>query len=413
MRDSTKWLIYKIIVFYCFLSSARTSLTLGDNPYIDMILGIISIMILPKSYITIRPTRKVAAIFLALAAAYTMIQSSIIGCFAQIFMVFIPCQLIFLKAKYQIELFNWLSKWFAILLIASFIWWILWMIGISLPHTTEQLDWEYDDEGFILENYFLFRRRISIDISTIVDSMFRFNGFFLEPGHVGTITTFFLFANKYNFKDWRNKIFILIIIASLSAAAYALTFFGYCLFRFTENKTKIIVAIIGVAIIGIIIITYNGGDNYVNDILLAKYTRDSGIVEGRFSEHTQQLWNQLLSDGRIIFGVGANVDVAQSAGYKVFLIMNGLFGSSLTIISYWLILQTNRSKLGFFLFVLILISFLQRAYCFWDAFLDPFILGTAILRQRKISLSKRLNKKEPKIGSHPIHINSLYPSTEM
>lgn len=381
MTEARHWFTFKIIVLYCFLSSARACMTLGDNPYIDLILSVIALIVVPKNYFIHTPQRVYASFLLAIAAMYTMLGSTITGYLAQFAMVFIPVQLIFLKKKDQINLFEWLSKWYAILLCASFTWWLLWLIGVPLPHTEAKLAWQHDDWGFIQQNYFLFRHSIALNPYRLTETFFRFNGFFLEPGHLGTITSIFLFVNKYDFRKWTNIVFIVIIVLSLSSAAYALTIIGYCFYRYTIDRWKAIFPIIFI-VGGILIVSQilNNGDNVINEFIIGKFTREQGAIEGRFSEQTKALWNQAIFDGSIYFGMGAGAQLKESAGYKVFLLMNGIFGAFLTLIAYWKIQRINYSQLGKYLFLLMIISFLQRTYCFWDAFLDPYILGMPILQ---------------------------------
>lgn len=380
MTESRSWQVYKILMLYGFLSSARACMTLGDNPYIDLVLSVIAFAIVPKQYFIHTPQRTYAAFFLAIAAMYTMLGGAIAGYFAQFAMIMLPLQLIFLKEEYQVELFQWLAKWFAILLCASLFLWLLWLIGVPLPHTEVKLVWQHDDWGFIHKNYFLFQNHIALNPYRLQETVFRFNGFFLEPGHMGTVTSIFLFVNKYDFKKWTSIIFIVIIALSLSSAAYALTIIGYCFYRYTVDRWKVVLPIIGLFAALLLVGQINGGDNIINDIIVGKFTREQGAIEGRFSEQTKLLWDQAVNDGSVFFGKGAGAQLKESAGYKVFIIMNGIFGAILTLIGYWRVQRINQSQLGLCLFVLMVVSFLQRTYCFWDAFLDPYILGTAYLK---------------------------------
>lgn len=352
-------------------------MTLGDNPYIDLVLSVIALAVVPKNYFIHTPQRTYAAFFLAIAVMYTMVGATIAGYFAQFAMIFLPLQLIFLKGEYQVELYQWLSKWFALLLSASLVWWLLWLIGIPLPHTDVKLVWQHDDWGFIHQNFFLFQNHIALNPYRLTETIFRFNGFFLEPGHLGTVTSVFLFVNKYDFKKWTNIVFIIIIALSLSSAAYALTIIGYCFYRYTVDRWKVVLPIVGFSASLFLVSQLNGGENVVNDVIVGKFTREQGAIEGRFSTQTKELWEQAVADGSIIFGKGASAQLKESAGYKVFMLMNGIFGAILTLLGYWLVQRINQSRLGLCLFILMVISFLQRTYCFWDAFLDPYILGTA------------------------------------
>lgn len=378
MEKSKGWLIYEIIVFYCFLSSANATMTLGANAYIELCLSAISLIVIPRDSFIHTPNRVFAAFFLAVAAMYTMKDSTISGIIAQFALVFIPLQLIFLKKEFQIRLFNICSNWFAILLSVSVIWWLLWIVGIPLPHISEELPWENNDYGFINENYILFRNVIDLNPYIATTSFHRFCGFFLEPGHIGTVCSIFLYTNKFDLNRWRNRIFLIVIILSFSAAAYVLTIIGYCFYRFTIDRWKVVLPILLIGL-GIYLVSwFNAGENELNNIVLSKFTRDSGAIEGRFSLETQYIWDEVVNSNDIYFGRGA-IELHQSAGYKVFLIMNGLLGALLVLVAYWIIQSINYTKLGSMLFLLMVISFLQRVYCFWDAFLDPYILGTAYI----------------------------------
>lgn len=147
----------------------------------------------------------------------------------------------------------------------------------------------------------------------------------------------------------------------------------------------IILALIGIAVIR----SYNGGDNAINEYIFGKITREQGAVEGRFSKQTQLVWDKAVASGDILLGLGT-IQLKDSAGYKVYLIMNGIFGAFLTIMAYWFILRSNYSKLGFCMLAVLIISFLQRTYPFWDAFLDPYILGTTYLQFSQNIYDKRI-----------------------
>lgn len=392
---SKNWLIYKFVVFYCFLSSARACMTLGDNQWVDMALSLVGFVLMqPQCSYQITFPKIWASLFLCFAAMYTMHGGNITGYFAQLCMVLIPIQIIFLKQEYQLNLFETLSKWYAILLVASVIWWTLWLLGVSLPNVTQKLSWQINDYGYLNQNYFLFRNEVNLSPYITPVDLYRFNGFFLEPGHTGTITSLFLFANRFDFKKKTNIVYLIIIIITFSAATYVLTILGYFLYKFSNRPSKIVLPLI-LVILGVAVISsYNGGDNIINEYIIGKITREQGAVEGRFSNQTQLIWDKVLANGDLFFGLGT-IQLVGSAGYKVFLIMNGLLGAFLTIMAYWFILRSNYSKLGLCMFAVLIISFLQRTYPFWDAFLDPYILGTAYLQFNQSIYDQRFETQNP------------------
>lgn len=385
-------------MFYAFLSSAHACMTMGENPYIDMVLSLVAIFIVPASSYRVSHIKMYASAMLIAAAAWTMHGSpALTAYFAQSFMVLMPVQLMLLNHDRQLRLFDTLSKWYSILLFISIVWWLLYLIGVPLPHISSEHAWQYNDYGFRLDNYFLFRVDTNLSPWAPAIDYYRYNGFFLEPGHIGTITAFFLFANKFELKRRRNQIFLVTILLSMSAAALMLLLLGYILYRFQQKRTTIIIAAIWLAVAILIIVNYNGGDNMFNNLIVEKLMRRNGAIEGRFAEWTLQLYDKTVRHGNIFWGLGGeslNL-MTQSAGYKVFLVQNGIFGMTLTIIAYWLIERTCPSRLALMMFVLYIISFLQRTYCFWDAFLDPYILGIHYLTTTTNAVKTKIRATQP------------------
>ena len=66
---------------------------------------------------------------------------------------------------------------------------------------------------------------------------FRFYSMFDEPGVVGTLGTFLLFANRYDFRKWYNIVMILSCLLTFSLAGYILTFIGLIYFMVTHRKS--------------------------------------------------------------------------------------------------------------------------------------------------------------------------------
>ncbi|MDE7397613.1 MAG: hypothetical protein K2M98_07800, partial [Muribaculum sp.] len=227
---------------------------------------------------------------------------------------------------------------------------------------------------------------------------------------MGTITSFFLYANRYDLKQRRNLVYIVAIVLSMSAAAFLLVLIGYMIMRFNKRKTLVIVTVVWFSLLLLVASVYNGGDNIINELIIGKFTRDSGALGGRIAEWTAQLWDKSVRHGEIIFGLGADAlkQMTQSSGYKVYILQNGLVGVVLTVLAYWLIQRTCVSRLGKLMFLLYLLSFLQRTYCFWDAFLDPFILGIAYL---KFTTPKGVVKKTTSMPSNSGNLNATRTET--
>lgn len=373
-----RWFLIELIIFYCVLSSARAVCTFGQNTYIDAALSLIVFFYFNSNNL-FRFTAQtiVASLLLIIAVVWTMRGGVWYASFGEILMVFIPLMLINLKTHKQIELLFFISKALAIVLLISFIAWFASFWGLNLPHSTEYIDIDYT-YGAISENYFLYRNTISLSASgaEIIQDVFRFNGIFLEPGHTGTIVAFFLIANKYDLSKWYNKILLGILLATLSAAAYVLALFGYVfMVAIEKNNIKMLLYFLLIILAINFVVTYNEGNNVINEYIIEKILGSDRGLQNRFTDDVSIAYNYMWSNGEYLFGVSKSVNVSHSAGYKVFMLQQGLLGMFLVVVAYFFIQKAFATKLGFCFFIIVIVSFLQRVYFSWDAFLDPYILG--------------------------------------
>lgn len=386
------WLAVKLIIFALLLSSARACIVPLNNLYYELFLTIICFLYMNSRNMFMWKIQAVsAAILLCILSMYTMHGASVLSAYVGMFVsVLMPVLLLGLKDGVKIELFDDFSNWMAILLVFSMVFWGLYLLGVPLPHSSQTLDVEGSERYLIVDNYFFFRT--SVYSNQILFEFPRFNGFFLEPGHMGTILAFFLYANGYDLKKKRNIVFIVAILITLSAAAYTITIIGYVFYKAASGSLKNTVrALLLVGILVLVALLYNGGDNVVNDLILGKLTREEGALDGRVTYKTKLLYDKLWSSGDYLWGLGY-VHLVNSAGFKVFFVMNGIVGVILTILSYFKIYKTAISKFTLYMFFLYMINFTQRTYCLWDAFLDPFILGGVYLNYVVVNKEKHNEK---------------------
>ncbi len=377
VRD-IRWFLIELIIFYCVLSSAHAVCTLGVNTYIDTVLSFIVFLYFNSNNLFRVTTRTMtASLLLIIAVLWSMHGCALHAYFGELLMVSIPLMLINLKTNKQIELLLFMSKALAIVLLISFIVWFASFWGLNLPHSTEYLDLDYT-YGVIVENYFFYRNVISLDSSgaEIIKDVYRFNGIFLEPGHTGTIVAFFIMANKYDLSKWYNIILFGILLATLSTAAYALALLGFVLIFFTERNNKLsLLYFLLVLLFVYLAVNYNGGDNAINQIIIEKLFGNDKGLQIRFTDEVAIAYKELWLNGEYLYGSSNSVNMSHSAGYKVFIIQQGLLGVFLVVIAYYYIQKAFPSKIGLCFFILFIVSFLQRVYFSWDAFLDPYILG--------------------------------------
>jgi len=134
----------------------------------------------------------------------------------------IPVIIFFCCSEETIEdIFTSITRWFSWILIPSLLLFVLLLFQDITP-PLGYISYDAILDGKEIEtayseyaNYLLLIKGVFYDI--------RFNSIFLEPGHLGMISSFMLFANGYNFKKKECWVILFAIILSLSLAGYVLT----------------------------------------------------------------------------------------------------------------------------------------------------------------------------------------------
>ena len=280
---------------------------------------------------------------------------------------------------------NYVTKWFSIIMLISVcIFLITRIITVPAPLGVFQIDeLRYDP----FNNYILFIESQSI-FNTLI---YRFNGPFLEPGHLAVVCALIITANKYEFK--KNKwlwILLLSIILSLSLAGYVILFLGYLLFKVKSYR---LLLLSGIAVGGFLVFTiyiWNDGDNPVNALIFSRleYDEEKGVAgNNRTSEQTDVYFQKNLENGNLWIGLGSQEQDAfiAGAGYKIFFLRYGIIAAILVACFYYNLIPRHaniRYSLAFLF--LIVVIFIQRAYPSWYSWLLAFTLGcgTTVKRSR-------------------------------
>ena len=356
-------------------------MTLGPNLWIEFGVAVICFFYFySKHAIKVTQRTLIASALFLLSSMYIVHGGSIPGYISKAMLVSLAVVLLNVKVDWRVDLWQHISKWYSVLVALSILTWLLHLV-IPLPHVTTVAD--MNDVPIHFHNYFFFRETMFNEY--FLDYRMRFQGMFLEPGHMGTITAFFLISNRFNFKNKGNIVFLFGALLTLSASAYLLVALGYMSYMITEGKgSKGFWAILGLAIVVLFFLVYNHGDNVINELIFGKLTREEGALESRVSLEVLMLFENMWSTGvDLWFGKGAFLELeTPGSGFYLFFVYCGIVGTVLLLLAYYSIYFCCRSKYGFFMFLLYLVSFLQRTYPYWDAFSLPFILGLPfILRE--------------------------------
>lgn len=307
--------------------------------------------------------------------------SNIFGSLELIIQWLILCYIVRLKYEYKIQLIDFITKWFAILMSISLGAYILFLSGVSFPGTIV----EY--QQYFMDNHYFFLQK----------ELFRFQSVFLEPGHMTMGLAPLLFINKYNLKNRYVLILFIAQMLSLSLAGYMMMMIGYSvlfLFDKQSKKSKLIsVLLSAILICSVAIFMQNSFENNVfDDLIFRRMQFDNGhfVGDNRSSVYLDRQFEDVVSSSDILTGRYFNSEMSEKgvAGYKKFIVQFGLIGCVLLILSFFsthklLIYKFRRN--AFLLVVMILLLLLQNAYPTWWCIVIATICGTTFMQNKEIS----------------------------
>lgn len=248
-------------------------------------------------------------------------------------------------------------------------------------------------EDYIFINQIFLLQRVS----GFDESADRFHSIFLEPGFIGSMLSFLLFAIKYNFSKWYNKVLLVALLFSLSLAGYMMTFIGYIIYLLVEGKSlkKIVVFSILISIVYIVSIEYNNGDNLVNRSIIERLQPDEekGIAgNNRTGSGTEFYYQQAINNGSIWMGLGiekvnkinagsstsAGYDTnIRGAGYKVYFVTRGIISALFFLAFYYFMAKAcyKRIMLQISATIFVVIMFIPQSTPQSFSWIFPYILG--------------------------------------
>lgn len=209
----------------------------------------------------------------------------------------------------------------------------------------------------IMENYGFF----VMPVDSL--SVFRFYGPFDEPGVLGTLSAFLLWANKYNFNKIENIVIFIGAVCTFSMAFYILSIIGLLLYSgFSIKKVSIaLFFIIGVSIL--LINVFQDNEGFQASVIERFMNFEDNGTESRNSESVQAFWDKFIFSFDALLGMGSGYMVSRFGGggasYKNFIIEYGIIGLIIIIISY-ISITPKKSKFEYCTLLLFLLSFLQR-----------------------------------------------------
>lgn len=383
---------FKLAVLLMFLDSMHLWVTWNiPTHYIGVIVFsvMISYVILTGVKLRVSFKRGIGAVLLITAFLLGYNLNSLGTVLGPVFTV-LPCLLLLFisDSKILLDTFNFIVNFFAILLPISLFVFLLTFIGLPrIGEITHFSDLYGSFDNFI----FAFRSDYY---------GYRFSSVFLEPGHLGMILSYLLFALNYNFKEVRVIILFVVALFTLSLAAYVLIFVGFVIKLLLYNELKFRVVLLGfifLLLLNLLAINFNEGDNLLNNHFFARLQLDE---ERGFTGNNRTIGKlddvyEIAMDNKelALWGIGVdNYNLLKDnfrfggAGIKVYVVRQGFVSVLLVFAAYFLMgLSLSNNRRYVFCFVLLLaISFWQRAYPFWASWIIAFIGGIALTNETRL-----------------------------
>jgi hypothetical protein len=388
---NVKFNLFKFSIFLLFLQSMFAWITWGL--LIPIIILTVSSSIIyfssEKKIFVFNKSDVIPILLIAILEFYIVRDGTVWGYIAAILRIVILSVMLFLKDPYKIKLLHFFTKYLAIILSISLFAWVLYLIGISLPYSVV----EFNNGQYCFNNYSFFL--VSTTDFSIIP---RFQSIFLEPGQMGMITTFLLFVNGFELKRKSVLIIFIATLLSFSLAAYLLLVISFTVYIIFYSKKPIVsIILFGVVLILMFFYFYNlnNGDNLVNNLIFERLKFVDGNIAGnnRFSYDFDFYFQRFIDSNDVFWGIGDKLSQLSfergSAGYKVFLVQNGFFGTLMVFLLYLFIVLNKRSKMAWTLLLVYVLCFLQAAYPLWECELFIFITAMPFLKDLKKKIQNK------------------------
>lgn len=371
------WQLTKCLLFWCMLQNMLFWPTnFYSRPWIFTLITLALLLFNSKKWFVSNISIIGLSLVTALLIADSIIISGILSSIAIVAAYLTGICLFRLEDNRKNDLLQFVTKWFGIIMVVSLGTYIIWLFIRFAPFGILEHPFGY-------YNHYNFIFFVLPKSSALIT---RFSGPFIEPGHLGMISVFIIYANKFDFKRNRYLWFILAsVLFSLSLAGYVLLALAYILHKGIKPMKIFGITIIAISIFYGVTNFWNNGDNPVNEKIIERlqYDEKKGISgNNRNQFQTEIFFNKMVEDGSIIYGIGNRKfiefyekEIIGGAGITIYLIINGIIGL-LLIFSYYISIPLASKNKDFMwkFFILICICFLQRAYPVWIAWLLPYMV---------------------------------------
>lgn len=287
------------------------------------------------------------------------------------------------------ELFIYIKKRLAIILLISLTFYFIHVVGVPLPSV-------YADYGLYgIDNYFFF-----VLTNGDLGGFNRFRSIFGEPGFLtlGLIPLFF--AGKFNLRDKYTLILLFAELVSLSLAGYAVLIVITLYYSLNGSAYKryargFILALL--VFISAFAIKNREFFEIIDTNLIARVAIDdnTGNIAGynRSTQMMDDMFDKLKKTPDVIWGLGESEmnDIREktgmdegggNAGFKIYTYIHGYIGVIIFVLFYYLCFWQNRSRDSLVFYLCILLLLFQNSYVDWYCVLIGSYLCFLELRKK-------------------------------
>lgn len=231
-----------------------------------------------------------------------------------------------------------------------------------------------------MENHFFFVTYAEMDAM-------RFYSWYDEPGVLGTLAPFILFANKFNMKDWRIPVILVGSLFTFSMAYYVLTLLGW-LYTSRRSFKSLALTLVGIFVLGYVLYTVLSDNLAFQESVVSRILNpEENGLDSRNSYEKEMVWNKVKNSGQLIFGLGSgamNELGGISTSYKSFIMEFGYVGCFILLLAYYSLIR-RKNTLTLFTLFLFALSFLQRPQLFTAGWFLLFacVIGTLTYTSNK------------------------------
>lgn len=326
-----------------------------------------------------------------------------------------------LDDKRKVECLEYITKYLSIILIPGIVLFTLLNMVDFPPLNTiclDSADIGIKEDSYLYRYNYIFFEPSAYSRDIDLYGYLRFNGPFSEPGHLGMICAFLLYANQFDFKKKKYLwILVLSIVLSLSLAGYVLAFLGFILVKFYEGKISLPRLVILSLIIGGIYYgstSYNNGDNILNNVIFSRLQYDAELGISGNNRASGLLYDYYLymmqgDTHAMLYGYDAETikmlteSGGRGTGFVYWMVLYGIVGIVTVAAFYvYLLLTSKNRKFAILSFIMICLMFVQRSYPFWSSWVIIYVYGIA-LAERRNSLVERQRESGVTINNKKVN----------